>query len=72
MGRDGQLPSSCKLCASLQRVRSHQTLPLRDLIAGRRPEVIGKENMAVVSQHPAAALQGETGLDIERDAKVKP
>lgn len=36
----------------------------RPLVGGGCPEVIGRENTAVVSQ-PPAALQGETALGIE-------
>lgn len=40
-------------------------------MGGRCLEVIGRENMVVVSRRPAGALQGEAVLDIEQDAKVK-
>jgi len=46
--------------------------PLRDRMGGRCPEVTAEENMAVVSQPPAAPLQGETVWGIERDAKAHP
>lgn len=36
----------------------------RPLVGGGCPEINGRENMAVVSQ-PPAALQGETALGIE-------
>lgn len=60
------------VCEPSERQELSKTATLRDLMGGRLPEVAGRETMAVVSQCLAAALQGETGLGIERDAKVKP
>lgn len=59
------------VCGPSETQEPSDTATLRDLMRGRCPEVIGRENMAVVSQHSVAALQGETGLGIEWDAKAK-
>lgn len=71
MGRDGQSLLIFNLCASLESQEPSDTASLRDLMAGRCLEVIGREIMGVVSRRPASALQGEAVLDIEQDAKVK-
>lgn len=59
------------VCKPSESQEPSDTAPPRDLKRGRCPEVIGRENTAVVSQCPGAALQGKTGLGIERDAKGK-